>query len=98
MSESFVNPIFGEQARRSADEPAEVVTDRVTDATEPDATEPGATGNPRVDAVVESVSTLDELPVAEHVAVFEQAHESLRRTLAGAGTDATPHSPAVARS
>jgi hypothetical protein len=95
MSESFVNPIFGEQAPRSADEPAEVVTDRVTDV---DATEPGATGNPRVDAVVESLSTLDERPVAEHVAVFEQAHESLRRTLAGAGTDGTPHSPAVARS
>jgi hypothetical protein len=100
MSESFVNPIFGEQAPRSADEPAEVVTDRLTevDAPEVDAPEPGATGNPRVDAVVESLSTLDQLPVAEHVAVFEQAHESLRRTLAGAGTDGTPHSPAVARS
>jgi hypothetical protein len=96
MSESFVNPIFGEQAPRSADEPVEVVTE--VDATEPDPTEPGATGNPRVDAVVESLSTLDQLPVAEHVAVFEQAHESLRRTLAGAGTDGTPHSPAVARS
>jgi hypothetical protein len=96
MSESFVNPIFGEQAPRSADEPVEVVTE--VDATELDPTEPGATGNPRVDAVVESLSTLDQLPVAEHVAVFEQAHESLRRTLAGAGTDGTPHSPAVARS
>jgi hypothetical protein len=52
------------------------------------------TGNADVDAVVGSLTALDDLPVAEHVAVFEQAHESLRRTLAGAGQD----SPAADRS
>ena len=52
------------------------------------------TGDPDVDAVVSSLGGLDDLPVADHVAVFEQAHESLRRTLAGAGQD----SPAAGRS
>ena len=45
------------------------------------------TGQDDVDAVVASLSRLDDLPVAEHVAVFERAHESLRRTLVGAGQD-----------
>jgi hypothetical protein len=52
------------------------------------------TGNADVDEVVGSLAALDDLPVAEHVAVFEQAHESLRRTLTGAGQNA----PAVDRS
>jgi len=52
------------------------------------------TGNADVDAVVGSLTALDDLPVAEHVTVFEQAHESLRRTLAGAGQD----NPAADRS
>lgn len=43
------------------------------------------TGNPEVDAVLDTLIGLPDRPVAEHVAVFEQAHESLRRTLAGAG-------------
>ncbi len=45
------------------------------------------TGNADVDAVVASLTALDDLPVADHVAVFEQAHESLRRTLAGAANN-----------
>ena len=45
------------------------------------------TGNADVDAVVASLTALDDLPVADHVAVFEQAHETLRRTLAGAGRE-----------
>ena len=53
-----------------------------------------STGLVDADAVLASLSALDELPVADHVAVFEQAHESLRRILAGAGQD----SPAVGRS
>jgi hypothetical protein len=80
MSDSFVNPIFGQ-----GEEPA-------TDA------EVEGTGIPGVDAVVESLGTLDDLPVAEHVAVFEQAHESLRRTLAGAGPDINQEYPAAVRS
>ena len=50
-----------------------------------DAGRTGATGDEAVDAVVASLRGLDELPVAEHVAVFERAHESLRQVLSGAG-------------
>ena len=57
-----------------------------------DATAPGAADATREGE--QPFDDLDERPVAEHVAVFEQAHESLRRTLAGAGQDA----PAVDRS
>jgi hypothetical protein len=76
MSESFVNPIFGDRGEPAADVVAE------------------GTGHDDVDRVVGSLTGLDALPVAEHVAVFEQAHESLRRTLAGAGQD----NPAAGRS
>jgi hypothetical protein len=39
------------------------------------------TGVARVDAVLESLDRLDELPLAEHVGVFEAAHTELRRAL-----------------
>ena len=39
------------------------------------------TGNPAVDDVLELLGDLDELPVDEHVAVFETAHEKLRGAL-----------------
>jgi hypothetical protein len=45
------------------------------------------TGNERVDAVLDSLTGLDDLPVEEHVAVFEKAHEELRGAL-----DARPES------
>lgn len=45
------------------------------------------TGHDGVDEVLRSLDGLDELPVDGHVAVFEQAHEKLRRTLSGAGDD-----------
>jgi hypothetical protein len=80
MSDSFVNPIFGGREELATDPRVEL---EVED-----------TGNAEVDAVVRSLTALDDLPVAEHVTVFEQAHESLRRTLAGAGQD----SPAADRS
>lgn len=38
-----------------------------------------------VAAVLTAVEGLDDRPLGEHVAVFEQAHESLRRVLAGGG-------------
>lgn len=50
-----------------------------------DSTEPETTGDEAVDAVVASIRGLDDLPVAEQVAVFERAHESLRQVLSGAG-------------
>jgi len=45
------------------------------------------TGHPAVDEVLRSLGALDGTPVDEHVAVFEQAHEQLRRTLSSAGDD-----------
>jgi hypothetical protein len=46
-----------------------------------------ATGNAVVDDVLASVAALADRPVEEHVAVFEQAHDQLRRAL-----DARPDS------
>jgi hypothetical protein len=54
MSDSFVNPIFGEH-----EEPATEVEVEVE-----------GTGDSGVDSVVLSLSGLDGLPVADHVAVF----------------------------
>ncbi len=44
-----------------------------------------ATGHQAVDEVLASLEGLDERPVAEHVAVFEQAHEQFRRALSQPG-------------
>ncbi len=41
-----------------------------------------------VAAVLTTLEGLDDRPVAEHVVVFERAHESLRRALAGDGARA----------
>lgn len=39
------------------------------------------TGRPDVDEVIASVEELAERPIEEHVAVFETAHDRLRRAL-----------------
>lgn len=39
------------------------------------------TGIEAVDRVLDEVSSVTEAPVSEHVAVFERAHEQLRRAL-----------------
>jgi hypothetical protein len=39
------------------------------------------TGAPEVDQVIAAVEELEERPIEEHVAVFETAHERLRRAL-----------------
>ena len=39
------------------------------------------TGDARVDAVLESLTGLDDRHVREHAAVFERAHEQLRAAL-----------------
>ena len=52
-----------------------------TDAAPEPADEPVHTGVERVDAVIDKVSGLAERPVDEHVAVYEDAHDELRRTL-----------------
>jgi hypothetical protein len=45
------------------------------------------TGNPTVDAVLQSLERLDDAAVEDHVGVFESAHERLRGALADAGND-----------
>ncbi len=56
----------------------------------PDDGERVRTGVDRVDAVVVEVEGLEDRPVEEHVAVFENAHAELRRAL-----DSRPVSPPV---
>lgn len=51
---------------------------------------PPSTGNPLVDAVLARTQDLDDLPVAEHVEVFESAHSALRSALQGAGDAPAP--------
>jgi hypothetical protein len=43
------------------------------------------TGNPDVDAVLASLEQLDDAAVADHVAIFEAAHEGLQAALSDAG-------------
>lgn len=63
------------------------MSEHASEAFEPAEANSPATGDPAVDAVLESLTRLDELPVGEHVPVFEAAHEQLRRAL-----DARPES------
>lgn len=48
---------------------------------EPSDVEQVRTGVASVDAVIAAVDDLQDRPVEEHVAVFESAHEHLRRAL-----------------
>lgn len=64
---------------RSSDELAEDVPPREASAYD-------LTGVDAVDAVLSDVAAVVGAPVADHVAVFERAHEQLRRAL-----DATDH-------
>jgi hypothetical protein len=48
---------------------------------EPPAPERVRTGSDRVDDVIRAVEELDELPIEEHVGVFESAQVQLRRAL-----------------
>lgn len=72
----------------------EAAADPVDEVDEVDVSDPAdevgetvGTGHPAVDEVLRSLDALGEAPVDEHVAVFEQAHEQLRRTLQGAGDE-----------
>lgn len=47
---------------------------------------------PGIDRVLESLDGLADRPVEQHVAVFENAHEELRKSLDGAH-GSTPHTP-----
>jgi hypothetical protein len=48
-----------------------------------DRQEPGRTGVAAVDAVLDEVDAAATLPIDEQVAVFDRAHEQLRRALDG---------------
>ena len=49
----------------------------------PEPQAPERTGVDEVDSVLASLQVLDDLPVEEHPAVFEQAHDRLRQALDG---------------
>lgn len=49
----------------------------------PRGTEPVRTCVADVDAVLDAVDALEQAPVEEHAAVFESAHDQLRRALDG---------------
>lgn len=46
-----------------------------------------STDNTHVDGVLRSLETLPELPVDQHVAVFEAAHAGLRQALSDPAPD-----------
>lgn len=65
------------------------------DAAHPDrAPEAGATGDPRVDAVLTSLDQLKDLPVEAHSEVYDAIHTQLREVLTHAGDDPGEHGPA----
>lgn len=70
---------FDTESQDRPDEPGEPAAGS-TDGTE-------STGHPAVDEVLRSLDAIGDAPVDEHVAVFEQAHDQLRRTLSGAGDE-----------
>ena len=71
----------------ATDESVSHADDRAGDVAQTEGSGPGdgweapATGVSAVDDVLAAVEALDGRPVEEHVAVFEQAHERLRRAL-----------------
>lgn len=80
MSDAF--PSTDDDNPADSDVPAEDATD-LSAAAPPEPIE--HTGNAVVDSVLASLRELDNLPVSEHVAVFEAAHDRLRGALADAG-------------
>lgn len=56
---------------------------------------PASTGHGAVDGVLASLAGLPDLSVAEHVAVFERAHEQLRSALDAPSGPRPPASPAA---
>jgi hypothetical protein len=79
--------ILDDAPAEAAEESADVV--EATEPDEPDAEVPdapaaGRSSHPAVDEVLRSLERLEDVPVDEHVAAFEQAHDELRRALAEA--------------
>ncbi|WP_158604379.1 hypothetical protein [Nocardioides mangrovicus] len=59
--------------------------DAEDDAEEPVVPDAPSTGSDEVDEVIARLGAVEELGVHDHVAVFEEAHQSLRRALDSAG-------------
>lgn len=85
MSEMPADAVDQHPVEQSFDQPVEEPVE--SHESQHDA-QPESTGDPAVDAVVASLRGLDDVPVSEHVAVFERAHESLRQVLSGVGEPA----------
>lgn len=75
--------VMSEYAPEDSVDPQNVDDADASDVSGQELGEPVRTGNADVDAVLESVEDLESRPVEEHVAVFEHAHEQLRRALDG---------------
>jgi hypothetical protein len=52
--------------------------------------EPETTGNPRVDAALEPLRGLDELPVEDHPVVYGDVHRDLHEVLSRPDEDGEP--------
>lgn len=50
----------------------------------------GETGNARINEAIANLDQLDELPIEEHPAIFDEIHAGLRDALANAGRDEDP--------
>lgn len=72
--------------------PDEVGTESPDVAGEGDQPPVDLTGHEAVDEVLASLDTLRDLPIEEHVQVFDAAHEGLRRALSAAGETRPPAS------
>jgi hypothetical protein len=70
-----------------SDQPDEDAPVEETETVDPADPDPASTGYPAVDEVLRSLDEMDGRPVDEHVAAFEQAHETLRHTLSGAADE-----------
>ena len=62
-------------------DPGYVEPDPGSEAPDPGNEAPARTGEPRVDAALQGLSVLAELPVAEHPGVFERVHGELVEVL-----------------
>ena len=84
-AESFLAPAPVDD--RPADD---IALDSAADDSIDRSTAPEPTGHDTVDRVTASLVELDGLPVDEHVAVFESAHDRLRAVLASGGESTAP--------
>jgi hypothetical protein len=75
------SPPFASRGDLGEQPTAREVLEAELDAEEPEVDDSLRTGNARVDAVLDSLTGLAEAPVDDHVRVFEQAHDELRRAL-----------------